>query len=271
LSEIAAKPVNDDISSSDYRSRIDALNRIKRGLNALPDDYDTAAYFEQCGSLHGVFEKSYNDRKYKELPNELSEIAAKPVNDDISSYEYRSRITALDQIKSGLTSLSGAYDTAAYIKKCDSLHGMFEKGLAAAQTREEKKEARRRAKMRRAKSAKSAGRVILGGLIGAASGGAAIFLLSVLVGGGDNVLVGVLLVIVGLISGGIVSHLIFDDSGCLTFFIGPIIGALIFGAVIFQGIPFIRYSIAASVSISSICAIGAAIGALIGSIVAGKT
>lgn len=186
LSVIAAQPVNDDISFSAYRSQIDALDRIKRGLKELPGGYDTAVYIEKCDSLHEVFEKGYNDRWYKNQMNELSEIAAQPVNDGISSSTYHSRITALNQIICRHKGLPAAYDTVAYIEKCDSLQGVFEKGLEAAKTREAKKTARWKAKMRRAEITQRVGRVTLSGFIGAASGGVAAFLLSVIVGYGGK-------------------------------------------------------------------------------------
>jgi hypothetical protein len=220
FSVLTAKPVNDDISSAEYLSRITALDRIKSGLKALPGAYDTAAYLEQCGSLHGVFEKSYNDRRYKELINELSDIAAYPVNDGISSFTYSSRITTLIQIKRGLEGLPGAYDTAAYIEKCDSLHGMFEKGRAAAKTREAKKEAWQ-VRLEETK------RVVLSILYFAAIGGL-LFLLyyfrhSIRLdedGGGVQVVAGIFAVL-GAICGFAIAV---ETSGCLAVLIGIPIG-----------------------------------------------
>jgi hypothetical protein len=218
LSEIAAKPVNDDISSSEYRSRIDALDRIKSGLKGLPGDYDTAAYLEQCGSLHGVFEKSYNDRTYKELTNELSEIAAQPVNDGISSYTYSARIDTLDQIKSSLTGLSGAYDTAAYLEKCDSLHGVFETRRAAAEKREAKEQARQ-------VHLKEAKRVVLSILYFAAIGGL-LFLLyyfrhSIRLDEYGVQVVSGILAVLGAICGFAIAK---ENSGCAAVLVGIPIG-----------------------------------------------
>jgi hypothetical protein len=218
FSVLTAKPVNDDISSAEYLSRITALDRIKSDLKELPGAYDTTAYIEKCDSLHGVFEKSYNDRTYKELTNELSDIAAQPVNDGISSFTYSSRITTLIQIKRGLEGLPGAYDTAAYLEQCDTLHGVFENGRVAVEKREAKAQTWR---VRR----EEAKRVVLSILYFAATGGL-LFLLYYfrhsirLDEYGVQVVAGILAVL-GAICGFAIAK---ETSGCLAVLMGIPIG-----------------------------------------------
>jgi hypothetical protein len=212
-------------------------------------------------------EKEYNDRQYKELINDFTAIAAKPINDNISSTEYRSRIDTLARIKSGLKNLPGTYDTAMYLEKCNAFHGLFAKELPAADKRAVEEHARQKAEEQRQMEADQLRRSAIGGLIGAVSGGAAAFLFSLIVGYGDNGILGGFLVLVGLIAGGISIPKIFDSDGCLVTIIGAIAGGVLFGAVIFQGIPQMRYES----GLPGVCAIGAVIGAVIGCVVGWKT